>query len=37
MAKKLTHDNGSVTDAEKCDACGKPVHPSLECTCGGGA
>ena len=31
MAKKLTTDNGTVTDANVCDNCGAPVHPSLEC------
>ncbi|UBF23452.1 hypothetical protein HRTV-28_gp14 [Halorubrum tailed virus 28] len=45
MAKKLEHDNGTVRDASGgddkgdgvaiCSACGKPHHPSLECTCGG--
>ena len=43
MAKKLEHDNGTVRDASNgdddgvtiCSACGKPHHPSLECTCGG--
>ena len=47
MAKKLAHNNGTVRDASDgeeeddgvaiCGACGKPHHPSLECTCGGGA
>ena len=48
MAKKLEHENGTVRDASDgdedtddgvtiCGACGKPYHPSLECTCGGGA
>lgn len=44
MAKTLDFDNGSPRDASDgddegdvaiCSACGKPHHPSLDCTCGG--